>query len=100
MSEPELTMSIEQADSVVQTHANVAFGYLSILLCTLCLEPEARTTVKSAMKGTGLAKVLATVEEFLHYHRKVDEELQQPQSVKEFTGRLQRILNQIQAIST
>jgi uncharacterized protein YjcR len=52
------------------------------------------------MKGTGLVKVLATVEEFLHYHRKVDEELQQSQSVKEFTGRLQRILNQIHAIST
>lgn len=92
--------SAQQADSVVQTHSNVAFGYLSILLCTLCLDPEAYSVVKNSMKGTGLTKVLATVEEFLHYHRKVDEELQQSQSVKEFTGRLQRILNQIRAIST
>ncbi|EED18428.1 hypothetical protein TSTA_121680 [Talaromyces stipitatus ATCC 10500] len=92
--------SVSEADSVVQTHSNVAFGYLSILLCTLCLEREAYATLKSAMKGTGLARLLATVEEFLHYHRKVDEELQQSQSVKEFTVRLQRILNQIRAIST
>ncbi|EEA24654.1 hypothetical protein EYB25_004236 [Talaromyces marneffei] len=92
--------SVSEANSVVQTHSNVAFGYLSILLCTLCLEPEAYTVVKSSMKGTGLAKVLATVEEFLHYHRKVDEELQQSQSVKEFTSRLQRILNEIHAISS
>ncbi|KAF3406620.1 hypothetical protein DPV78_000769 [Talaromyces pinophilus] len=92
--------SVSEADSVVQTHSNVAFGYLSILLCTVCLDPEAYTVIKGAMKGTGLTKVLATVEEFLHYHRKVDEELQQSQSVKEFTGRLQRILNQIHAIST
>jgi hypothetical protein len=96
----KLTDRAQQADSVVQTHSNVAFGYLSILLCTVCLDPEAYTVIKGAMKGTGLTKVLATVEEFLHYHRKVDEELQQSQSVKEFTGRLQRILNQIHTINT
>jgi len=91
--------SVSEADSVVQTHSNVAFGYLSILLCTLCLEREAYSVVKSAMNGTGLDRLLATVEEFLHYHRKVDEELHQSQSVKEFTFRLQGILNQIRAIS-
>lgn len=90
----------EQADSVVQTHSNVAFGYLSILLCTICLDRDAYRIVQASMKGTGLVRLLATVEEFLHYHRKVDEELQQAQSVKEFTIRLQRILNQIHAMGT
>lgn len=50
------------------------------------------------MNGVGLEKLLATVEEFLHYHRKVDEELHQSQSLKEFTSRLQRIMNQVRAI--
>jgi hypothetical protein len=83
---------------VVQTHSNVAFGYLSILLCTLCIEDEGYGVVKAAMNGVGMEKLLATVEEFLHYHRKVDEELHQSQSLKEFTSRLQRILNQVRAI--
>ena len=83
---------------MVQTHSNVAFGYLSILLCTLCIEREGYDVVKAAMDGVGIEKLLATVEEFLHYHRKVDEELQQSQSLKEFTSRLQRIVNQVRAI--
>ncbi|KAL1969087.1 hypothetical protein VTN77DRAFT_921 [Rasamsonia byssochlamydoides] len=91
--------TISEADSVVQTHSNVAFGYLSILLCTLCLDMEIRSCLSISLGGTGLARVLATVDEFLHYHRKVDEELHQSQSEKdpliEFTSRLQGILSQI-----
>jgi hypothetical protein len=82
---------------VGQTHYNVAFGYLSILLCTLCLNHQVRALVKTSVKGAGLNKLLATVEEFLHYHRKVDEELSQSKSLGEFTLRLQRILDQIHA---
>jgi hypothetical protein len=60
---------------------------------------EIRSYLEISLGGTGLARVLATVDEFLHYHRKVDEELQQSQAEKdpliEFTTRLQGILNQI-----
>lgn len=90
--------TVSEADSVVQTHSNVAFGYLSILLCTLCIERQAYESIRSTMNGAGLERLLATVEEFLHYHRKVDEELHQSQSLKEFTTKLQKILNQIRTI--
>lgn len=63
---------------------------------------EVRSRLKISLGGTGLARLLATVDEFLHYHRKVDEELQQSQAesgpLVEFTSKLQGILNQIRAI--
>ncbi|KAH8702649.1 wings apart-like protein regulation of heterochromatin-domain-containing protein [Talaromyces proteolyticus] len=90
--------TVSEADSVGQTHSNVAFGYLSILLCTMCLNYDVRVAIKSSLNGTGLNRLLATVEEFLHYHRKVDEELSQSQALGEFTLRLERILNQIRDI--
>lgn len=82
---------------MVQTHSNVAFGYLSILLCTVSLDPEVRAFTANSLEGHGLTKILATVDEFLHYHRKVDEELQQSQAMTEFTTRLQGIVDQIRA---
>ncbi|KAL2370157.1 hypothetical protein BDBG_07652 [Blastomyces gilchristii SLH14081] len=88
-----------EADSVVQTHSNVAFGYLSVLLSTVCLNEEARLHVRNSLQGRNIDRVLATVEEFLHYHRKVEKELQagggEHESVSGFTCRLQSIVDRI-----
>ncbi|OXV08042.1 hypothetical protein Egran_04195 [Elaphomyces granulatus] len=88
-----------EADSVVQTHFNVAFGYLSILLSTLSLDSDIRLRLKNSLGGSGLIRVLATVEEFVQYHRKVDEEMNgfecKFDSVVELTSRLQGIIDVI-----
>lgn len=88
-----------QADSVVQTHSNVAFGYLSVLLSTLCLDDEVRTQVRSQLRGNNLRRLLNVVEEFLHYYRKVEEELTDPvleeDAMSGFTSRLQSIVDRI-----
>ncbi|OJD14742.1 hypothetical protein AJ78_04940 [Emergomyces pasteurianus Ep9510] len=88
-----------EADSVVQTHSNVAFGYLSVLLSTVSLNDEARLQLGSSLHGRYIDRVLATVEEFLHYHRKVEKELQdgggERESVSGFTCRLQGIVDRI-----
>ncbi|KAL1886350.1 hypothetical protein Plec18167_000280 [Paecilomyces lecythidis] len=91
--------AISEADSVVQTHSNVAFGYLSILLCTLSLDENVRTHLKHSLRGNGLARVLATAEEFLQYHRKVEDELrslgEEQDQVTGFTSRLQGLVERI-----
>ncbi|PGH29566.1 hypothetical protein GX50_07680 [[Emmonsia] crescens] len=88
-----------EADSVVQTHSNVAFGYLSVLLSTVSLNDEARLHLRNSLHGRNIDRVLATVEEFLHYHRKVEKELQdgggEHESVSGFTCRLQGIVDRI-----
>lgn len=83
----------------MQTHSNVAFGYLSILLCTLSLDENVRTHLKHSLRGNGLARVLATAEEFLQYHRKVEDELrslgEEQDQVTGFTSRLQGLVERI-----
>ncbi|KAK2797748.1 hypothetical protein FQN50_009077 [Emmonsiellopsis sp. PD_5] len=95
----EASADILQADSVVQTHSNVAFGYLSVLLSTVCLDDEPRTHVKKSLHSRNLNRLLTAVEEFLHYHRKVEKELQDTngeyESVAGFTSRLQGIVDRI-----
>ncbi|PGH16906.1 hypothetical protein AJ80_05050 [Polytolypa hystricis UAMH7299] len=83
-----------EAHSVVQTQSNVAFGYISVLLSTLSLDDDVRSGLKGALPGKNLHTLFATVEEFLQYHRKVEEELQD-ESMVGFTSRLQGVLNRI-----
>ncbi|KAI1908209.1 hypothetical protein LOZ61_005678 [Ophidiomyces ophidiicola] len=94
--------TISEADSVVQTHSNVAFGYLSVLLSTLCLEDDVRNQVRSQMRGNNIGRLLSIVDEFLHYYRKVDEELDGPvleeDTVSDFTARLQSIVDRIREV--
>ncbi|EEP79202.1 predicted protein [Uncinocarpus reesii 1704] len=88
-----------EADSVAQTHSNVAFGYLSVLLSTLCLADEVRAQVRGHLRGNNLGRLLVVVEEFLHYYRKVEEELKDPvleeDAMSGFTTRLQGIVDRI-----
>ena len=58
-----------------ETSSNVAFGYLSILLCYLCVNDVIRAKISSRLEGGTLKQLLDAVEEFLSFHRKVDEEI-------------------------
>ncbi|KAK2859898.1 hypothetical protein FQN49_004597 [Arthroderma sp. PD_2] len=92
--------AIAEADSVVQTHSNVAFGYLSVLLCTACLDDDARSYLRTTLQARTFERLLGTVEEFLHYHRKVEDELHDARGDGEdamtgFTSRLQGIVDRI-----
>lgn len=84
---------------MVQTHSNVAFGYLCVLLCTLCLDGEARSHVRSRLSAKQFGGLLGTVEEFVQYHRKVEEEQGdvrwEEDAMAGFTGRLQGIVDRV-----
>lgn len=74
-------------------------GYLAVLLLALCLHPDARVQVKKSMSSNGLAVVMSTVDEFLQYHRKIEQELYPLQAKREasgFIGRLQGLASQVQ----
>ncbi|KAJ6021655.1 Wings apart-like protein [Penicillium herquei] len=93
--------STSKADSVPEVHHNVAIGYLAVLLLALCLNASARSQVKQSLQSKGLSVIISIVDEFLHYHRKIEQELQPlPVQVQgEASGfhvRLQSLMNQIQ----
>lgn len=93
---------LAQADSMEDSHRNVAFGYLSVLLGYLCLAPEIEATVRAGMRGTTLRPLIESVEEFISHHQKVDDlweddtDGQNPNSgltqrLQEMVGRLKMI---------
>ncbi|KAJ5727991.1 Wings apart-like protein [Penicillium malachiteum] len=92
-----------KAKSVSEVHHNVAIGYLAVLLLALCLNSSARSQVKQSLQSKGLSVVMSIVDEFLQYHRKIEQEMQ-PLSVQvqgEASGfhvRLQGLMNQIQQL--
>lgn len=57
------------------------FGYLSLLLCSLSLDNDIRTHLRRELAlgadgaaNDGIIQLLSTVNEFLDYYRKVDEQ--------------------------
>ncbi|KAF7592587.1 hypothetical protein BBP40_012674 [Aspergillus hancockii] len=90
---------VAQARSVPEVQHNVAIGYLSILLATLCLNIEALAEVRASLDGAGLALVLSTAEEFLEYHQKVEKDLHffetRAEDGTDLTSRLNHIVCQI-----
>lgn len=77
----------------------MAFGYLSVLLSYLCADQEVRLRVSSRLKGRTLKQLLDAVDEFLHYHRQVDDEIYQNDGEMDvragFIDRLQRMVNEL-----
>ncbi|PYH86643.1 ras-domain-containing protein [Aspergillus uvarum CBS 121591] len=65
---------INHANSLSESHINVAVGYLSILLALLCLLKEAYFQVQELLMECGkeIASVMATAKEFLLYHQTVE----------------------------
>lgn len=61
-----------QAESVEESAANVAYGYLAIMLANVCQDGEARAVVRGALPGQKMDVLVDAVEEFVRHHQKVD----------------------------
>ncbi|KAJ6010524.1 hypothetical protein N7451_001936 [Penicillium sp. IBT 35674x] len=93
--------STSEAHSVPAVHHNVAVGYLAVLLLALCLDSSARAEVKRSLHSRGLSVIMSTVEEFLQYHRKIEQELQPLPAQGDSSGfhiRLQDLVGRIRLI--
>ncbi|OQO03603.1 hypothetical protein B0A48_10268 [Cryoendolithus antarcticus] len=90
---------LEDAESELESQANVALGYLAVMLANLCQDAEVRHIIAQALPGGTLAVLIGAIEEFVLYHEKVDglsfegAEGQEVWSV--FTGRLQEVLGRL-----
>lgn len=91
--------------------ANVAHGYLAVVLANLCRDPGAREVIVRQLSGsngggeemegasTGLATLVAAVEEFVMYHQKVDMvNLDGDMGESAFTEVLKGVLRRLQGI--
>ena len=56
-----------------ETSLNVATGYLSILLAYLCNHNVLKAQIASRLPGQTLGPLINAVEEFLSYHKQIDE---------------------------
>ena len=92
-------LTFPQANSVEETHSNVAFGYLAVLLANLCLDANVKVRVRSKLPGGTLRPLSEAVEEFLLFHKKVDDQIQASQGDESaqdgFTERLQGVVDRL-----
>ncbi|KAG9232985.1 wings apart-like protein regulation of heterochromatin-domain-containing protein [Amylocarpus encephaloides] len=65
---------MSEASSVEEIQKNVAFAYLSVLLGYLSLLPSVAQRVKTHQSSHSLAPVIASIQEFIGYHKAVDEQ--------------------------
>ncbi|KAL9007260.1 MAG: hypothetical protein Q9188_000063 [Gyalolechia gomerana] len=83
--------------------SNVAFGYLSVLLAYLCVDGKARVVVTNRLGGEPLQQLLDAVEEFLQYHRQIDEVLETREGETDlkasFVGRLESVLSRLRDVA-
>lgn len=61
-----------EAESVEDTAANVAYGYLAVMLANVCQDAAAKTVVRDLLPGKKLDLLVEGVEEFVRHHQKVD----------------------------
>jgi len=84
-----------QASSLEQTHALVTFGYLSMLICTLCLDDKIRSAVRGSMKSRSLHPLTVAVEEFLNHFRIVEQVTAEDEASSNFTERFGDVLDKL-----
>ncbi|KIV90941.1 hypothetical protein PV10_05541 [Exophiala mesophila] len=63
-----------EATTIEHTHLVVPLGYLSMLLCALCLNANARDLIVRTTRGQGLSDLFLAVETFLKSWRQVEAE--------------------------
>lgn len=95
------------AASIEESHTNVAFGYLTILLGTLCQDDHIRYHMRAKLPNGGIKLLLGAVEEFIRHHRRVDREImggdgadagmELEERENEFTARLGEVVVRLRA---
>lgn len=82
-----------------ETSSNVAFGWVSVLLAWLCLKPAIKARIGGRLPGNSLKQLLDAVDEFLQYHRRVDQVIirgdGEDDARANFVGRLQSHLDDL-----
>lgn len=77
----------------------MAFGYVSVLLSYLCINEAVRQKVSARLQGGTLGPLLDAVEEFLQYHRQIDDGVRRDDGEEEvragFVGRLQGVVDNL-----
>jgi Wings apart-like protein regulation of heterochromatin len=91
-----------QADSVEDSHLNVAGGYLAVLLGCLSLSPEIGERIRMRQRTPSLQSLIACIDEFISHHKKVDALLKDegehnPQAG--LTDRLQTLVDKLKEIN-
>ncbi|OAL26022.1 hypothetical protein AYO20_10291 [Fonsecaea nubica] len=85
-----------EALTIDQTRILVAFGYISALLCTLCLNPTACKRISQSIKGKGLSALFAAADTFLDHLQTVEAALgEEGSSSTGFTERFRVVLETV-----
>ncbi|KAK6373811.1 hypothetical protein LTS17_007780 [Exophiala oligosperma] len=83
-----------EALTIDQTQILVAFGYISALLCTLCLNADARRRISDNIRGDGLSRLFEAAGIFLQHLRTVEEALGGAEGAASgFTARFTTVLD-------
>ncbi|KAF1346748.1 hypothetical protein BDV97DRAFT_225526 [Delphinella strobiligena] len=93
---------IEQAQSEEETHSNVAYGFLAVLLGNLCVNGNVREEVRDSLPGKTLRSLLAAIDEFAQHNRKVDSQTFENEEGRDvwehFTERLMAVVKRLQEL--
>lgn len=84
-----------------KTQLNVGFGYMSLLLGYMSLYEPVRQRFGSMHKGGNLVPLLASIREFITYHRVADNAMSQDGgestlSYSNFTTKLQGLVERLE----
>ena len=91
---------VEEAQSEEETQGNVAYGFLAVLLGNLCQNGMARSAIRACLPRKSLQKLVAAIDEFAQYNRKVDSQTFDGEEGREvweqFTRRLMTVVARLQ----
>ncbi|KAL6712772.1 hypothetical protein ACLMJK_009613 [Lecanora helva] len=93
------SQSAAEVYSEEETKLNVAFGYLSVLLGSVCLNREVRTWVSRRLRGGSLHALVDALEEFLQYNRKAGQgqSLDEANTMGGYVSRLQGLVEELKS---
>ncbi|KAM3417508.1 hypothetical protein BST61_g5749 [Cercospora zeina] len=63
---------LSEAETEEETAANVAYGYLAVVLAILCRNRDARSVITDNLPRKNLDNLIEAVDEFIEHHRRVD----------------------------
>ena len=102
--EPKQSTDSRKVSSEEQGDLVVSYGYLSVLLTYLAVDEGLRKSIRDSCEAQGSdlgSTVFAAAEEFLQYHRQIDERLRQlkapEQQQDHFVARAQGIIDGLRA---
>ena len=69
----------------------MAFGYLSVLIGSLCLDHDVKIWVGRGLQEGNINHLVNALEEFLQYYRKVGQEVSRGDGAKDSVGYVRRL---------